>query len=100
LGSTMTGGDSASPMGGGRTLWHGRFSEAPSDELLEVTVSPPLDGRLPPDDLLGSRAHVAMLNQVGLLTDDERALIIAALDRVETELESGTFVFLPTDEDI
>src|SRR5471030_651514 len=86
--------------GGGRTLWHGRFSEAPSDELLAFTVSLPFDVRLAPDDLLGSRAHVAMLTRVGLLTEDERALITTALDRVETELESGEFVFLQTDEDI
>jgi argininosuccinate lyase len=41
-----------------------------------------------------------MLTRVGLLDDDERALIVAALDRVQTELESGAFEFLPTDEDI
>src|SRR5664279_3025177 len=86
--------------GGGRTLWHGRFAEAPSDELLAFTVSLPFDVRLAPDDILGSRAHVAMLNRVGLLDDTERALIVAALDRVETELESGVFEFVPTDEDI
>src|SRR6478752_7523735 len=80
---------------GGKTLLHGSFSEAPSDELLAFTVSLPFDVRLAADDLLGSRAHVAMLAHVGLITDDERALIIAALDRVETEFE-----FVPTDEDI
>jgi argininosuccinate lyase len=96
----MTTEDAPTAGGGGRTLWHGRFAEAPSDELLAFTVSLPFDVRLAPDDLLGSRAHVAMLTRVGLLTDDERAVIITALDRVETELESGEFAFLPTDEDI
>lgn len=84
----------------GQPLWHGRFSEGPSDELLAFTVSLPFDRRLAPDDLTGSRAHVTMLARVGLLTDDERAVIVAALKRVEEELHDGTFRFAPTDEDI
>jgi argininosuccinate lyase len=84
----------------GRPLWHGRFGEGPSDELLAFTVSLPFDRRLAADDLAGSRAHVNMLERVGLLTADERAVIAAALDRVETELAGDTFAFAPTDEDI
>ena len=41
-----------------------------------------------------------MLQRVGLLTEDERSLIISALDAVEAELASGEFAFAPTDEDI
>ncbi len=81
-------------------LWHGRFGERPADELLEYTVSLPYDRRLAADDLAGSRAHVAMLARVGLLTDDERAVVVTALNRVEEELTSGTFEFAPSDEDI
>ena len=51
----------------GQPLWHGRFGEGPSDELLAFTVSLPFDRRLAPDDLAGSRAHVHMLERVGLL---------------------------------
>jgi argininosuccinate lyase len=84
----------------GKPLWHGRFGEGPSDELLAFTVSLPYDQRLAGDDLAGSRAHVAMLTRAGLLTDEERAIVVAALDRVETELTDGSFAFAPTDEDI
>lgn len=84
----------------GRPLWHGRFGDGPSDELLAFTVSLPFDRRLAADDLAGSRAHVRMLAKVGLLTDEERAVVLTALDRVSEELESGTFAFAPTDEDI
>jgi argininosuccinate lyase len=84
----------------GRPLWHGRFGDAPSDELLAFTVSLPFDRRLAADDLAGSRAHVRMLAKVGLLTDEERAVVLTALERVSEELESGTFEFAPTDEDI
>ncbi len=66
----------------GKPLWHGRFGEGPSDELLAFTVSLPFDQRLASDDLTGSRVHVAMLARVGLLTEDERSVIVAALARV------------------
>jgi argininosuccinate lyase len=82
------------------TLWHGRFAEEPSDELLAFTESLSFDRRLAPDDLTGSRAHVAGLARAGILTDDEAAVILTALDRVGTELADGTFEFAPADEDI
>ncbi len=84
----------------GVPLWAGRFGEGPSDELLAFTVSLPYDRRLAADDLLGSRAHVRMLERVGLLDEDERKVIEAALARVEEELAGGTFSFAYSDEDI
>ncbi len=84
----------------GQPLWHGRFREGPSDELLAFTVSLPYDRRLAVDDLTGSRAHVAMLARVGLLSEEELSLVGAALNQVEEELASGEFAFAPTDEDI
>jgi argininosuccinate lyase len=41
-----------------------------------------------------------MLGTVGLLSEDEVALIIAALDAVETEIGAGQFEFRDSDEDI
>ncbi len=83
-----------------RPLWHGRFGDGPAPELLAFSSSLATDRRLAADDLTGSRAHVAMLARVGLLSADEHAMIVAALDRVEVELVEGTFAFEPTDEDI
>ncbi len=85
---------------GGRPLWHGRFGEGPSEELLAFTVSLPFDRRLWPDDLAGSRVHVRMLERVGLLVPEERGVLLAALDRVDEELAGGQFTFVPSDEDI
>jgi argininosuccinate lyase len=82
------------------TLWHGRFAEGPADELLAFTVSLPYDQRLAPDDLDGSRAHVRGLARAGILTADEEAAVLAALDEVGEELAHGAFEFLPSDEDI
>jgi argininosuccinate lyase len=82
------------------TLWHGRFEGGPADELLAFTVSLPFDQRLARDDLQGSRAHVRGLVRAGVLTLEEAQAVLEALDQVEAELSSGSFTFLPTDEDI
>ena len=82
------------------TLWHGRFAEGPAEALMDMTVSLSFDQRLALDDLRGSRAHVNMLEFVGLLTSDERVAILDALDVVEDELKRGQFEFVATDEDI
>ncbi|MET0627258.1 MAG: argininosuccinate lyase [Acidimicrobiia bacterium] len=82
------------------TLWHGRFSEGPADELLAFTESLSFEQRLAPDDLEGSRAHVAGLARAGILDADEAAAVIAALLQVGEEMTAGTFVFAPSDEDV
>ena len=88
------------PPGAPPHLWHGRFGEGPAAELLAFTESLSFDRRLAPDDLTASRAHVVILGRVGLLTEEEAALVIAALERVGHELDDGSFAFAPTDEDI
>ena len=82
------------------TLWHGRFERAPAEELLDYTVSLPFDQRLAPYDIAGSRAHVRGLGRSGLLSADEVAAVLEALDVAEAELADGTFTFEPSDEDI
>ena len=82
------------------TLWHGRFEGGPAEELLAFTVSLPYDQRLAADDLEGSRAHVRGLQRANVLTADETAAVLEALDTVEGELASGTFAFVASDEDI
>ena len=84
----------------GRTLWHGRFASGPADELLAYTVSLPFDRRLWRDDLAGSRGHVRMLAEVQILARAEADAVLAALETTEAELDAGTFVFAPSDEDI
>jgi argininosuccinate lyase len=82
------------------TLWEGRLGGSTADELLAFTVSLPFDRRLAVDDLAGSRAHVRGLARAAIVSAEEESLLVAALDRVEEELASGTFVFEPGDEDI
>jgi argininosuccinate lyase len=67
---------------------------------MAYTVSLSFDQRLWHDDIVGSRAHVAGLARVGLLTEVERNEVLAALDQVHSELSEGRFEYAASDEDI
>ncbi len=84
----------------GSTLWHGRFTEPPAEELLAFTESLSFDRALATHDIAGSRAHVEMLGAVGLLDDAEVKAVLDALDTVEQEIARDAFAYAPTDEDI
>jgi argininosuccinate lyase len=82
------------------TLWSGRL-DAPLDDAVEAfTESRSVDVALWRVDVAGSRAHVEGLATAGLLTEAEAADLRAALSRVASELDAGTFAFVPTDEDV
>ncbi len=82
------------------TLWHGRFDEGPAEALQALNDSLPIDRRMFREDIAGSRAHVAMLARVGLISDADAGAIELALDATEAELADGSFEFAPFDEDI
>lgn len=84
----------------GAALWHGRFESGPAEELMAYTESLSFDRRLWVDDITGSRAHVAMLVEVGILSNADGEAIASALDVVESEFLNDSFVFEPSDEDI
>ena len=83
-----------------RTLWHGRFEGGPAAELMAFTESLSFDRRLWPDDIEGSRAHVRGLAATQIIAQHECDAVLAALDEVAAEMSAGTFVFVPSDEDI
>jgi argininosuccinate lyase len=81
-------------------LWGGRF-EAETDELMEqFGDSIRFDWRLYRADIRGSQAYARALIGAGILTTEESEQIIAGLDRVLDEFESGAFAFAASDEDI
>lgn len=84
----------------GAALWHGRFDSSPAQELMAYTESLSFDQRLWADDIFGSKAHVSMLVSVGIMSKDDGATVLAALDAVGREFASQSFIFEPTDEDI
>jgi len=81
-------------------LWGGRFAGGPADALAALSVSTHFDWRLARYDLAGSRAHARVLHKAGLLTDDELAAMIAGLDSIDADVQSGALRPGPGDEDV
>ncbi|MFV0464111.1 MAG: argininosuccinate lyase [Nostocoides sp.] len=82
------------------SLWGGRFSGGPADALAALSVSTHFDWRLAPYDLAGSRAHARVLHRAGLLSEAELAAMLAGLDALRADVESGAFTPAPEDEDV
>jgi argininosuccinate lyase len=71
--------------------WAGRFGQ-PTEAFVEAfTASVDFDQRLYRYDIQGSIAHATMLARQGILTADERDLIVAGLTRIRARIEAGDF---------
>ncbi|WP_040423076.1 argininosuccinate lyase [Corynebacterium lipophiloflavum] len=81
-------------------LWGGRFSGGPADAMFALSVSTHFDWVLAPYDVLASKAHAKVLHRAGLLSDEDLYTMLAGLDELGRDVESGTFGPLPTDEDV
>jgi argininosuccinate lyase len=81
------------------SLWGGRFEEEPDALLWNYTVDT-ADRRLLLDDLVGSLAHVSMLEQVGIVSDEEGAELRRGLEAILEEERYGKFTPLESDEDV
>jgi argininosuccinate lyase len=77
-----------------------RFTEPPHVLFRRLNDSIGFDRRLGPYDVQQSRAHVSMLAARGIIGEDDRDQLHAALDRVEAEFGDGSFPFAEGDEDI
>ncbi|WP_394269923.1 argininosuccinate lyase [Qipengyuania sp.] len=69
-------------------MWGGRFAHGPSAIMREINASIPFDKALWRQDIMASKAHVAMLGAKGIVTSEDAALIAAGLDRVAAEFEA------------
>ena len=85
---------------GSNTLWS-KGTQA-TDLVEEFTVGNDriLDLRLAKYDVLGSMAHIKMLESIGLLTKDELERLTSGLDEILKEIEAGDFVLEDDVEDI
>jgi argininosuccinate lyase len=73
------------------SLWGGRFSGSPAEEMQRFSESLSVDLRMAEEDIQGSVAHATMLEEVGLLTAAEGAAIRQGLAQVAEELRTGEF---------
>ena len=77
-----------------------RFAEPQDAAFRALNDSLSFDWRLGPYDVQQSRAHASMLAARGIISENERDQLHAALDQVERELGEGRFPFADADEDI
>jgi argininosuccinate lyase len=82
------------------SMWGGRFASGPAAIMAEINASIDFDKRLFAQDIAGSKAHAAMLAKQGIITEEDAAAIASGLDQVKSEIESGTFEFSQSLEDI
>ncbi|YAL82041.1 argininosuccinate lyase [Dermacoccaceae bacterium W4C1] len=82
------------------SLWSSRFSSGPSAALAALSKSTHFDWRLVPQDLAGSRAHARVLHRAGLLSDADLETMLAGLEQLRADVESGAFVAAEADEDV
>ncbi|MEH3159961.1 MAG: argininosuccinate lyase [Sphingomonas taxi] len=66
-------------------MWGGRFAEGPAAVMREINASIPFDKRMWRQDIAGSKAHVAMLAQQGIVSAEDAAAIDAGLDTVAAD---------------
>jgi argininosuccinate lyase len=86
--------------GGTEKIWE---KGIPIDELIEkftVGKDQEMDLYLAPFDVLGSIAHVKMLNSIGLIKNDELPLLVAELRNIYQEIQAGNFVIEEGIEDV
>ena len=78
----------------------GRFESGPDAEAAGFTQSVSFDWRLWEQDILGSLAHAAMLQKIGVLTPAELGAIEQTLSEIAQEIASGKFQWKPELEDV
>ena len=80
--------------------WGGRFTESTDAVVEAFTASVGFDQRLYRYDIAGSRAHARMLARVGVITDAECDAILGGLERIERDIEQGSFNWSVSLEDV
>ena len=81
-------------------LWEKNFEVNKEIEKFTVGRDREMDLYLAKYDVLGSMAHITMLESIGLLTKDELTKLLAALKKIYKTCEEGKFVIEDDVEDV
>ena len=82
------------------TLWSKGAEAAAAVENFTVGDDRVLDLRLAKYDVQGSKAHIRMLESIGLLTAGELTALTSGLDEIEKDIDAGRFTLEDDVEDI
>ena len=81
-------------------MWDARFSKEENTRVNDFNSSISFDSRMFREDIAGSVAHAAMLGKQGIIDAQESEKIIAGLNGILADLESGALAVDPEAEDI
>ncbi|MBQ3268476.1 MAG: argininosuccinate lyase [Clostridia bacterium] len=81
-------------------LWAGRTGGDVDERLSAINNSIGFDSRMYRQDITGSIAHAKMLGRIGVITEKEQADIVAGLEGILADLESGALAIDMECEDI
>lgn len=81
-------------------LWGGRFTKETNQLVHNFNASISYDQKFYKQDILGSIAHVTMLEKQGILTASEKDAIVDGLQGILNDLESGALEITAEHEDI
>ncbi|MFC3211651.1 argininosuccinate lyase [Planomicrobium okeanokoites] len=81
-------------------LWGGRFQKSAEQWVDEFGASIGFDQKLVMEDIQGSKAHVKMLGNCGILTEDESSLILSGLETLKQKADAGELEYSSANEDI
>ena len=81
-------------------LWDKGYKIDDAIERFTVGKDKELDLLLAPYDILGTMAHVSMLEHVGLLSKEDLAVLLPALRELYAEAQAGNFVIEDGIEDV
>ena len=82
------------------TLWNKGTSATERVDSFTVGNDRVLDLKLARYDVQGSKAHIKMLESIGLLEAEELEALTAALDKIAANIEAGDFILEDDVEDI
>ena len=80
--------------------WGGRFEQELDAIAARFSASVDVDGRLWPQDIEGSIAHVRMLADQNILSVGDAKQIVAGLETIRASIERGEFVWDDSKEDV
>lgn len=81
-------------------LWGGRFTKQTNQLVHNFNESISFDQKFYRQDIAGSIAHVTMLAKQGILTEEDRDVIVKGLEGIREDLDNGTLEITTEHEDI
>ena len=81
-------------------LWSARFQTEPDEKLKAFNSSIAVDGLMYIEDIEGSIAHATRVAEQGIISKDDAEKIIAGLNGIKSDIQSGKLVIDPDAEDI